>query len=169
MTSEIGFYDLKSCPVCGKLIAKSRKSCPSCAPKYRMATSNNLSDTSATDDLPSLDEIFTTRARLFKHIPKRARPIWGEVFAKAAASAVHINSARAWTELLMLPKCVLLTPPRQGKSNKHVTAEFVRHRCDRWLSGDRKELWADGPAARQGRRGARDSNPSGHHDTKRRQ
>ena len=95
-TEYLEFYDLKSCPVCGKLIAKSRKSCPSCAPKYRMATSNNLSDTSATDDLPSLDEIFTTRARLLKYIPKRARPIWGEVLAKATASVVHLNTGKCY-------------------------------------------------------------------------
>ena len=51
----------------------------------------------------------------------------------------------------MLPKCVLLGPPRQGMSNKSETANFTKQRCERWLAGERVELWADGPGAKQKR------------------
>ena len=130
-TEFLDYHNLKSCPICGYIIAQSLNSCRKCAPAYRAAANPNRSDTPATDALPSLDEICTTRVRLFKHVPKRARALWGEVLAKAIANAVYHNMAQAWTELLMLPKCVLLTPPRQGKSNKHTSTAFIRLRYDR--------------------------------------
>ena len=79
-----------------------------------------------------------------------ARAIWGQVFAQTAASAVWHNSVQSWTELIMLPKCVLFAPPRQGKSNKNDTVAFIKLRCERWLEGERMELWLDGPGASQG-------------------
>ena len=36
----------------------------------------------------------------------------------------------------MLAKCVLISPPRQGKSNKADTAAFTKARCERWLAGE---------------------------------
>ena len=168
-TEFLDRHDFKSCPICGNIIANSLKHCRKCAPLFRAASSTSCSNTPATEGLPSLDEICMTRVRLFKHIPKRARGLWGEVLAKAIASAVHYNTAQAWTELMMLPKCVLLTPPRSGKSNKRASTAFIKLRCDRWLSGQRKELWEDGPAARTRRHSSRDSNPGSHHDTEHRQ
>ena len=170
-TEFLVHHNLRSCPICGKISAASRNrlSCPSCAPAFRSTTNTSSSDATATDGLPSLDDIYTTRVWLVEHIPKQARSAWGEALAKASASVVHFNSVRAWTEWFMLPKCVLLTPPRAGKSNKHITAAFVKDRCDRWLQGDRMELWADGPAARQRRRSSQASNPSDQNEKERRQ
>ena len=41
------------------------------------------------------------------------------------------------------------TPPRQGRSHKNESTIFIRQRCERWLAGERRELWADGPGAKQ--------------------
>ena len=163
--------NLRSCPICGKIgdVKRHRVCCPSCGPEFRAATNTTPLDATAIEGLPSLDDIYTTRVRLFKHIPKQARASWGEALAKATARVVHLNTNRAWTELLMLPKCVLLTPPRQGKSNKRTSAAFVKHRCERWLLGDRMELWTDGPAARQNRRSPRPSDPSDPNEKEHRQ
>ena len=106
---------------------------------------------------------------MLKYIPRGARSVWGQALAKAAASAVFHNSARAWTEWAMLPKCVLFAPPRQGKSNKGDTVAFTKVRCERWLAGEREELWLDGPGARKGRKSTRSSKSSKQHDTERQQ
>ena len=50
----------------------------------------------------------------------------------------------------MLPKCVLIAPPRQGRKNKRDTIAFIKTRCERWLEGERMELWLDGPGVSQG-------------------
>ena len=124
--------------------------------------------------LPSLDEVCATRARLLKYVPRGARVVWGQALAQAAASAVWHNSGQAWTEFAMLPKCVLFAPPRQGKSNKDDTVAFTKRRCERWLAGERMELWLDGPgAARPGQRTTQRTRnvptPSEHRETERRQ
>ena len=69
----------------------------------------------------------------------------------------------------MLPKCVLFAPPRQGKSNKCDTVAFIKARCERWLAGERMELWSDGPGARQGRQNTKGPKPNTMQNTERRQ
>ena len=69
--------------------------------------------------------------------------------AQAAAKVVWLNLTQAWIEWTMLPKCVLMAPPRQGRSHRSKTTDFVRRRCERWLAGERRELWADGPGTKQ--------------------
>ena len=166
-TDFLEFHKLVSCSVCGKFISEryNNQCCPSCAPLLRAATNNIPSEGPAADTLPSLDEICKTRVRLLKYIPKKVRALWGEILAKAIAKAVHYNTIQAWIELLMLAKCVLLTPPRQGRSNKHSTAASIKLRCERWLAGERMELWVDGPAARQRRRNSQRSDPGSQDDT----
>ena len=146
-------HNLCSCSVCGKIISQRfNGSCPACHPARRAASSSGHIEASATAVLPSLDDVYTTRARLLKYVPRGARAIWGQVLAQAAAKAVWDNSVKAWTEWAMLPKCVLFAPPRQGRSNKSDTVAFTKLRCERWLAGECMELWNDGPGARQGRR-----------------
>ena len=41
----------------------------------------------------------------------------------------------------MLAKCVLATPPRQGKMKKQQTSQLIRGRAQRWLNGERCSLW----------------------------
>ena len=65
--------------------------------------------------------------------------------ARAVAKVVLLNSLEAWTELLMLPKCVLCSPPRSGKAHHNKRIAFVRSRLQRWLAGERASLWADVP------------------------
>ena len=163
-------HNLCSCSVCGKIIHKRNNgSCPSCYPSHRAATSNDPTEPSGPAALPSLDDICMTRVRLLKYVPRGARVGWGQAMAQAAASAIWHNSAKAWTEWAMLPKCVLLAPPRQGKSNKSDTVAFTKLRCERWLAGERMELWLDGPAARKVRQNTKSSKPSNAHNTEQQQ
>ena len=144
--------NLCSCSVCGKIISRRfNGTCPSCHPSRRTAANNVPTEATTAAALPSLDDVCTTRARLLKYVPRGARAVWGQALAQAAASAVWHNSAQAWTEWAMLPKCILFAPPRQGKSNKSNTLAFTKIRCERWLAGERMELWLDGPSARQRR------------------
>ena len=146
-------HKLCSCSVCGKIITfRSNGTCPSCRPLLRAAANNDTTEATTAAVLPSLDDVYTTRARLLKYVPRGARAVWGQALAQAAASAVWHNSAQAWTEWAMLPKCILFAPPRQGKSNKSDTVAFTKIRCERWLAGEQMELWMDGLGVRQGRK-----------------
>ena len=162
----LNVHNLCSCSVCGKIIStRNNGCCPSCRPKRRNAASSGPTDASATSDLPSMDDICSTKARLLKYIPRGARPIWGQALAQTAAATVWHNSEQAWTEWAMLPKCVLFAPPRQGKSNKSNTLAFIKNRCERWLEGERMELWLDGPGMRLRRRNTKASKTSNQPDT----
>ena len=162
-------HRLFSCSICGKLISRRyRGSCPSCRPTERATSTNNPTEATAQDNLPSLDDVCTTRVRLLKYVPRGARVLWGQAWAKAAASAMWHNSVQAWTEFAMLPKCVLIAPPRQGKSNKLDTVAFTKLRCERWLEGERMELWLEGPGARQKHKSTKGSNNSSNKETERR-
>ena len=52
------------------------------------------------------------------------------------------RSLAAWTELLMLAKCVLAPPPRTGKKHRHYAENYTRCRLERWQDGERTSLWA---------------------------
>ena len=153
-------YNLCSCTICGKVITKRfNGKCPKCAPRHREALGARSSEGSAAAGLPSLDEVCTARVRLLKYVPRGARALWGQALAQTTAAAVWHNSAQAWTEFAMLPKCVLFAPPRQGKANKEDTVAFTKLRCQRWLAGERSELWLDGPGAGRGPRRGKAAKP----------
>ena len=157
-------HKLCTCSVCGKIISqRSNGCCPSCRPVRRATVSRGPIETSVVAGLPSLDDVCTTRVRLLKYIPRSARAVWGQVLSQTTANVVWHNSLQAWTELAMLPKCVLLAPPRQGKSNKSDTVAFIKLRCQRWLDGERMELWVDGPGTRKRHQNSRGSTPSNRH------
>ena len=61
----------------------------------------------------------------------------------AIAAAVHHNSLASWTELQMLPKAVLCSPPRAGGQHTNQRVAFTRSRLEHWLDGDRAFLWQD--------------------------
>ena len=98
-----------------------------------------------TGTLPSLGEVFTTSRPTLRHIPRRARNSWAKVLVRAVAAVVFYNNLNAWTELLMLPKCVLCAPPTQGRSNDTSVAAFALDRLSRWEAGERRSLWDDAP------------------------
>lgn len=68
--------------------------------------------------LPSLDELQSAQGRALRHIPAAARFLWGQALGRAFAAAAHHNDLRTWTELLMLPQCVLSAPPRAGRRHR---------------------------------------------------
>ena len=154
-------HGLSSCGVCGKIITlRSKGICPTCRPTHRASMWNSHTEALNTANLPSLDEICTTRIRLLKYVPRGVRSAWGQALAQAAAKVVWENSTQAWIEWTMLPKCVLVAPPRQGRSHRDDTTAFTRQRCERWLAGERRELWADGPGAIQKHRKPKATSPS---------
>eukprot|EP00973_Karenia_brevis_P060853 8462755-Karenia_brevis.AAC.1 len=61
------------------------------------------------------------------------------------AFAVLHNTVSAWTELCLLPKCVLCIPPKKGSSNEQASAAFTLDRLARWEAGERMSLWRDRP------------------------
>lgn len=49
----------------------------------------------------------------------------GEVLKRVLASRAHHNDSKAWTELLMLPQCVLGAPPRAGRRHRRAAAAHI--------------------------------------------
>ena len=95
---------------------------------------------------PSLDDIFDNYVPTWKHIPKQLQPLWSKALAQAVAAAVASNGVQAWSDLLMLPKCVLCSPPRSGKAHHNKRLAFTRSRLQRWVAGERGSLWDDIPS-----------------------
>jgi hypothetical protein len=138
-------HRLCSCRVCGLLIGTRHGGvCPSCWPTARVSAVVSPS-TASPPITPQLKEVFARRVATLKHVPKPARAIWAQCVARAVSFATATNTVGAWTELFMLPKCVLTSPPRQGAKHKRQAAQFTVSRCERWLQGDRQDLWASTP------------------------
>ena len=83
------------------------------------------------------------RARTLKHVPKASRDLWAQAVCRSLAAIVAYNSETAWMEWAMLPKTVLLPPPRGGHKNAKAAAAFTNDRLTRWLAGERMTLWED--------------------------
>ena len=58
----------------------------------------------------------------------------------ALAGVLQFNDARAWADLLGLPKVVLKKNVRGGKKHRKRAEAETEKRCRNWLEGLRKEL-----------------------------
>ena len=141
------------CRVCGLVVAASRGVHPRCRASDRAAQPvvspipQTVPSPQEASNLPTLDQVFTSRRSTFRHVPHRARRRWAQTLIRALAIVVLHNTVSAWTELLMLPKCVLCTPPSKGpKSNNRTAAAYTLDRLSRWEAGERASLWAAYPA-----------------------
>ena len=74
------------------------------------------------------------------YIPARCWVLWARYLIRCLAAAVYYNFIAAWTELEMLPKCVLCPPPRKGKAHANAADTSTNDRLSRWLGGDRITL-----------------------------
>ena len=61
--------------------------------------------------------------------------MWGQCLAGALAEVARVGDERAWLELLMLPKAVLRTALRGGKTNRQACGSETRELCRAWLDG----------------------------------
>ena len=99
-----------------------------------------------------MEDVHRRRVPVLKYIPKQLRPLWSQCLAKALANCSHFNDVAHWVELQMLAKCVLCAPLRGGKQHENQRLAFTRHRLQRWLDGERANLWRDIPNYRPPRR-----------------
>ena len=95
--------------------------------------------------LPSLSEVHKWFVPTVKSVPLSLRRLWAQCLVRALAQVVWANNVTVWTELLMLPKCTLCVPIRGGKSHTSQRLAWTRGRLQRWLAGERTELWDDLP------------------------
>ena len=138
------------------IVASSLGIHPTCRPAQRALAESQTAapspSTSGASRLPSLAAVHAARISTRKHVPKAARNLWAQALVRALAAVVAYNTVDAWTELEMLPKCVLVNAPRGGRKNKRASAAFTEDRLTRWLEGERMELWearaARAPAGR---------------------
>ncbi|CAE7483229.1 unnamed protein product [Symbiodinium natans] len=140
------------CRVCGLSVSVRHGIHPTCHPAAR-AAAGDQPDQAGAPGLPTLADIQAGGTRTLRHVPPAARFLWGRVFTRALAEVVEHNNLRAWTELLMLPQCVLGAPARGGRRHRKAIAAYTLDRLQRWLDGERSGLWHDkhelpGPRAR---------------------
>ena len=82
-----------------------------------------------------MDDVFEANIPTKAHVPTGARKLWAQCLVGAVAQTVQHDDLRAWTELLMLPKAVLRSSTRGGKSNKKKVDGETKERCRAWLEG----------------------------------
>ena len=111
-----------------------------CRPAARAALGPVADPRPRDRDLPTFVDIQSGRTRTLRHVPTAARFLWGRALAQALSAAVHHNDAKAWTELLMLPQCVLGAPPRGGRRHRRAAAAYTVDRLQRWAEGERQSL-----------------------------
>ena len=160
----LNHHGFTQCSVCDKIISKVyHGTCPRCRPSARIRdqmnsirsrvttqSSNNPTpqptpSAQQTKVHPTLATVHKQYVRTIRNIPVSVRRQWALCFTRAVAQAVWLNNETAWTELQMLAKCTLCSPPRGGKSHKSQRLAWTRGRLSRWLNGERAELWHDIP------------------------
>ena len=120
----------EQCRWCRCCVAAGRGIHPTCAAQERQrgpasarhtavdAFNEDDDDADMRSPLPTLENVSSAKVRTLKHVPKKARQLWAQALTRAMALVNETQSVEAWTELLMLPKCVLLAPPRGGKKKQ---------------------------------------------------
>lgn len=151
-------HRLGHCHVCSRLLAtRFGNAHPRCRPRLSTGgrgSRNGPQQRADSANLINLEDIFTKRVSTKAGVPKEARRMWSQCLAHALSEVVRYNDARAWSQLLMLAKCVLRTAARGRRGAFQNSASETRNLCRRWLDGQRLVLWNQGREIRA-RRGAR--------------
>ena len=112
--------------------------------------------TSPAPSLPSLLTINRLKVPTLQHIPKAARSCWAFLVKDVLQEILSDPSGLVgWTKWFMLPRCILASPARGGRSHWGDALKSVRSRIKRWRSGDFLGLWDEalGGHARLDRKG----------------
>ena len=132
---------LGTCRVCSKILSERYgQACPRCRPKL-VAPAPQTNPRVLSPGLPTLEQACTSRVALKRTVPKGARSLWAQCLVTALCAVLAHNDLKAWSELFALPKMVLPSSSRGGRSHaKRLEAETKR-RCADWLEGKREHLW----------------------------
>ena len=152
------FHDYHQCKICDKVLHTRFEHCLRCRPVARAraeldllrernhsAISQPSQSSQGISDRPNLSTIHSRHVPTIRNIPYKLRGLWAQCLKQALAQAVWSNNEVAWTELQMLPKSTLCRPVRGGNRHKSQRLSWTRNRLQRWLSGERGELWKDLP------------------------
>ena len=157
-------HRLDLCSVCGLLVAcRFNGVHPRCRPCARQQLPNHRPAGLMDAGLPSLDSIMELDVPTLRHVPHVARSAWAQCLARAASTAAVSNTVPAWQELLMLPKAVLVAPTRGGARHHQQAALATLRRCQRWLAGERMDLWEELRARPMATRSTADSTTATQH------
>eukprot|EP00971_Amphidinium_carterae_P338483 6475844-Amphidinium_carterae.1 len=143
---------LHQCQVCHKLIAaRFGPSCPRCRPALQREVPPEPMARPIPETWPSAKEIHAAHIPTRKNVPAGAKMLWTQCLLGVLQQIQTYNDERAWLELALLPKCVLVAPPRAGTLHRRRNEQDTKDRCRRWLEGQRETLWS---ADRKKRRNA---------------
>ena len=71
------------------------------------------------------------------HVPKGVRDGWAQIVGDALSAVVSSPSdVSVWCKLFMLARCILISPPRGGRSHWRATLKLVRSRIQKWKKED---------------------------------
>ena len=115
---------------------------------YSSLLSNKVPDQPSSiysaPSLPSILEIVQVSLPTLQHVPKGVRSEWAALLADLSSDIVRNPLClEKWRRLFMLPRCILASPVRGGRSHWRQTLETVRRRIRRWKAGDFIGLWSD--------------------------
>ena len=147
--SFIHAHNYSQCSECDRIVYnRFRGTCPKCRPRRwaredidtlrTMASAANASAATAAPSNPGsstaaggvlsfleLDIIHGRFIPTVRHVPKALRRLWALCLSRAVARAVGANDISAWSELQMLPKCVLCTPPPRRQKSPEAAARVA--------------------------------------------
>ena len=76
-------------------------------------------------------------------MPKGARAEWAHLLGDSLSSVNEdMTDLDAWSKFFMLPRCILSSPIRGGRTPWRETLKLVRLRIRKWREGDILDLWA---------------------------
>ena len=108
------------------------------------SSSHTISSPPSSPLFPSIHAILQVKLPTLQHVPKVVRNEWASVLSVLCSDIVRHPSCMAkWQLLFMLPRCILASPVRGGRSHYRETLELVRGRICRLKAGEFMDLWAD--------------------------
>ena len=112
------------------------------------------------DALPSLELVLLSRVPTLQHVPKAVRDSWTLLLCEVLSDiTTYPSEVGHWCKLFMLPKCVLMNPPRGGRSHWRDTLKLVLARIQKWKGGGIMDLWSEATRNRGSRSKTKTTSP----------
>ena len=84
----------------------------------------------------ALKDIYWSKLGLLRHVPKKCRVAWCDALCRAFENFLQHKDVPSALLLLLLPKLVLSSPPRGGKSHQGQVSSIVAKRLSLFVVGE---------------------------------
>ena len=143
------FGEVQHAATCSSSSSSSSSECTTTGVGNEPSVSFPILPTPSLATVNALKDIYWSKLGLLRHVPKKCRVAWCDALCRAFENFIQHKDVPSALLLLLLPKLVLSSPPRGGKSHQGQVSSIVAKRLSLFVVGEYDRLVGERKAFQQ--------------------